>query len=522
MQKFDEVIRASYTFSTPSFTIGKAIESGKPNANISINIPFSTLNRHGLIAWATGTGKTKTLQKFLESCSKAGIPSVMMDIKGDISGVSLPWTLTPKLTTYLETLWNPEWKPQGFPVEFFSLFGEGGSQIRSTVSECGPTLFSRILGLSATQESALNLIFHYADSKWLLLVDLEDIKTLILYLSNEWGGEMESLGYISPTTFQVLLREIVELQSQWGSAYFGEPSLDMNDLMRVDDNSMGQINIIRLMNSLRYPRIFSTMMIQILVELYNTLPEVWDLEKPKLIVVIDEAHVLFDDISKELLEELQTILKLIRSKWVGIFFCTQNPVDIDESILGQLGLKIEHALRVFTARDQDAIKKMAKNFPISPFYDTANVLTTLGIGEALISTIGPDWRPTELVATKILPPESRMDVITESELNSFLQISPLYRKYSQTVNPESAQEILGKKIADIQAQRALEKSQKEAEKIEREQEKNPTLFDTITKTATKSIGTELGRSIGTKIWGKKFWTLWAQIARGVLGSIFGR
>lgn len=518
--KFLETIESWYNFTRGSIEIGRAIVKWEVSQETKIFIPTSTLNRHGLIAGATGTGKTKTIQKFLEELSKAGIPSVMMDIKGDISGVAMPGKSNEKLKSYIEKLGNPTWNPQGFPTEFFALSGEGGSQVRATISEFGPKLLSRVMGLSAVQESTLTVIFAYADANGYLLVDVEDLKTLLSYAIGEWKAEMEKYWQISSTSVQVIMRQIIGLESQGANNFFWEKSLDINDLMRTNDEGRGQINIIRLMNSLRSPNVFSTMMVEILTELFNTLPEVGDLPKPKLILIIDEAHLLFRDLSSEMLSEIETVIKLVRSKGVGVYFCTQNPIDIPEIILSQLGLKIQHALRAFTAKDQEAIKKMAKNFPISEEYDIEEVLTNLWTGEAFITAIGEDGRPTPLVATKILPPESRMDVISDSELQSFLSVSPLFAKYRDKVNPESAAEILGKKLQEFAAAKQVAEQKKQDEIAEKERKKNPSIMDSVVETATKSIGTQLGRSIWKKIGGTTGGSIGADIVRGILGSIF--
>ena len=278
--------------------------------------------------------------------------------------------------------------------------------------------------------------------------------------------------------------------------------------------------MIRLMNSLRYPQLFSTMMIQILTELFGTLPEVGDISKPKLVVIIDEAHLLFRDLPNEILSEFEVIIKLIRSKGVSVIFCTQNPMDIPEIILSQLGLKIQHALRAFTAKDNESIKKMAKNFPISEFYDIEKNLTTLGTGEAFVTTIGENGNPTPLVMTKIFPPESRMDTITDAELASFLSISPIFALYKNPINPESAQEILAQKMMMIQSQKREEEAEKARIMTEKERRKNPTMTDTIVESVTKTFGKEIARSVGTKLGGRRMGSIGAEIARGILGSIF--
>ena len=518
--QFLENIEAGYNFSGENFPIGIALRNGEIFPEIEVKIPLWTLNRHGLISGATGTGKTKTIQKLLENLSLAGIPSVMMDIKGDISGLAMPGERSEKLDNYIEKFWeNVIWKSQGFPVEFFSLSGEGGSQIRATISEFGPTLLSRVLWLSDVQSASLAVIFRYADENGLLLVDLEDLKILLSYLSQDGKSELSAYGQISPATMQVIMRQIIQLETQGMKEFFSEKSIDVEDLIRIHDGKW-QINVFRLMNSIRYPMLFSTAMIQLLLEVFYLLPEVGDKWKPKLIFIIDEAHLLFKDLSPSLLSELEMIIKLIRSKWVGIIFCTQNPDDIPESILAQLWLKIQHALRAFTAKDQEVIKKMAKNFPMTDFYNVSDEIINLGTGEALVTMIGEDGRPTPLVATRILPPESRMDVISDSELALFLSISPLFPKYKDAINPESASEILAKKIAQIQQIKYEQEQEKIQIQAEKERKRNPTMMDTIIQTATKSIGTQVARDVGNKIGGRKMWSIGAQIVRGLLGSLF--
>lgn len=518
---FQEKISADYNFFGEKIQLGVSVLDGEIFVNNPINIPLSTLNRHGLIAGATGTGKTKTIQKLLEWLSNAGIPSVMMDIKWDISGLSMPGVFSDKLDNYISKFGeNFSWNPTSFPTEFFSLLGEGGSQIRATVSEFGPMLLSRVLGLSDVQASALSVIFKYADDNWLLLIDLADLKSLLTYLNTDWKNDLSHYGQVSSQTIAVIMRQIMAMESFWANNFFGEKSLEIEDLMRIDENGKWQINIFRLMNSIRYPQLFSTMMIQLLVEIFNNFPEVGDLKKPKMVIIIDEAHLLFRDLSKQMLSELEVIIKLIRSKGVGIFFCTQNPIDIPGIILSQLGLKIQHALRVFTASDNEAIKKMSKNFPISEFYDIEKTLTNLWIGEAFVTAIGENGNPTMLTVTKIFPPESRMDVISDSELETFLSVSDIFPKYKNALNPESAAEFLTAKMQKIAEQRNFEELEKQREIMEKERKKNPTIMDNLVKSATKSIGTNIARQIGKKIGGTTGGNIGADIVRGILGSIF--
>ncbi len=514
MDSFADILTRGYTFTGRSIYIGASQSDQKNASDIPIRLPLSTLNRHGLISGATGTGKTKTIQGFLESLSKEGIPSIMMDMKGDVSGMAFPGSPHPKIDERLSHMSQLDWKPQGFPVEFWGLLWEGGSQLRATVSEFWPQLFARMLDLTEAQRWALVLVFSYCDDHSLLLVDLDDLKTVLNYLSGEWKKEIQdTYGSISTATVRVLIRKILELESQGARIFFWERSLDLSDMFRRNTHWKWQVNVVRLMKSIRYPKMFSTFMLSLLTEIYYSFPEVWDIEKPKGVIVIDEAHLLFRDISSRLLENITSILKLIRSKWVGVYFCTQTPTDIPESVLSQLGLKIQHALRAFTDKDYEMIRKMAKNFPRTNFYDVQKEMTTLGVWEALVTWLDESGRPTPLVRTLIAPPESRMESISDSELQTSIKRSHLLHKYENTLNPESAHEVLSKKIQAYQA--------KEQEiQQEKERKKNPTLGDTLFKTATKSIGTEMARSLGKKIGGRQAGSIGAKIARWILGSIF--
>ncbi len=438
-----------------------------------------------------------------------------MDMKGDISGLAMSGEKTEKITARLESLGNPDWKGSGFPTEFYTLTNMGGVNLRSSVSEFGPILLSRLMELNETQSSVVSMVFHICDTQGLLLSDLNDLKKVLQYFSQEGHEEIEKeYGAIAPATVSVIMRKIIELESQGADIFFGEPSFDTHDFLMVDENGYGRVNIIRLMDMMMKPKLFSTFMLSLLSEIYQTFPEEGDLEKPKLVLIIDEAHLLFEDAPKVLLDHLEMIIKLIRSKGVGIIFCTQNPIDIPSAILSQLGLKVQHALRAFTAKDREAIEKASENFPESTYYTVASELTELGVGEAFITALDEKGIPTPLVRTMIYPPESRMDTLTDGEFSDLTSISPLVAKYRTTIDPESAREILEKRIA-----------QKITETQTLEQNSTPTLTETIgntlLKTAVKSIGTELARNAGKSLGGRTGGTIGAQIARGVLGAIFG-
>ena len=428
----------------------------------------------------------------------------------------MPGTLNEKISSRLATLnMTDSWKPTGFPSEFYTLSGNTDIKLRTTVSEFGPILFSRLLELNDTQASVMALIFRYCDDAGLALLDLDDVKKTLQYLSNEGRIEIESqYGAISSSTVSVIMRKIIEIESQGADIFFSEPSFDTLDFLRKDDEGKGIVNILRLMDMQAKPKLFSTFMLSLLSEIYSTFPEEGDMEKPKLVLIIDEAHLLFENASSTLLSEMEMIIKLIRSKGVGIFFCTQNPIDIPSSILSQLGMKIQHALRAFTAKDREAIEKASENFPISTYYNVADELTTLGIGEAFITTLDEKGIPTPLVRTMILPPESRMDTLTDAELTSLASISPLIQKYNTPLDRESANEILEKRIAEKVTRQTAELQQNTPTIAE-------TIGNTLLKTAVKSIGTELARNAGKSLGGRTGGTIGVQIARGILGAIFG-
>jgi uncharacterized protein len=445
-EDFQSVITTSYDQSPETnIILGAGMLEDQTTTGKYISIPKSMLNRHGLIAWATGTGKTKTFQYLCEQFSLSGIPALVMDMKWDLSWISQPWTSNDKITTRSEQIWiNRE--PTNIPVEFLSLDGTDWAQVKSTVWEFWPILFGKILWLNEVQESILSILFKYANDKWYLLIDLEDIKKLLQRAIWWWQAEIEAeYGKVSSVSIWTILRNIIQLESQWWAKFFWELSFDVEDLMMTRGGKW-VISILRLANMQSYPKLFSTFMLSLLAEVYIKLPEEWDVEKPKLIIFIDEAHLIFDDISKELLDQMETTIKLIRSKWVGIYFCTQSPTDIPENILGQLGTKIQHALRAFTAKDAKDIKLMAQNFPNSEFYKVEDCLTSMGIGQALVTTLDHKGMVTTLAQTMICPPSTRMDTITDNELQSIISRSDIYTKYQKTIDRESASDILSTKI----------------------------------------------------------------------------
>ena len=452
-------------------TLGSAMLDGETITNAFVNIPLKTLNRHGLIAGATGTGKTKTLQVLAENLSDKGIPVLLMDIKGDLSGLAQPSPGHAKIDERHAKIGLP-FEAKSFPVEVLTLSEQDGVRLRATVSEFGPVLLSRILDLSDAQSGVVSVIFKYCDDNKMPLLDLKDFKKILQFSTQEGKDEFEAeYGRISTASTGAILRKVVELEQQGAELFFGETSFEVDDLLRIDENGRGYINIIRLTDIQDRPKLFSTFMLSLLAEIYSTFPEQGDSGQPELVLFIDEAHLIFNEASKALLNQIESIVKLIRSKGVGIYFVTQNPTDVPEAVLSQLGLKVQHALRAFTANDRKAIKLTAQNYPDTDYYDTADVLTSLGIGEALVSALDEKGRPTPLAATMMRAPMSRMDVLTDSELSTLLGKSKLIKKYNETIDRESAYELLNKKIDQAQATEAKEKARKEYEELKKAESK---------------------------------------------------
>lgn len=427
--------------------LGKGMLDGDVLPEVNVTLPLKTVNRHGLIAGATGTGKTKTLQVFVEQLSHAGVPSLVMDIKGDFSGIAVAGVENEKIKERYAKTQLP-YSPQGFPVELLSISEEKGIKLRATVTEFGPVLLSKILELNDTQASIISIIFKYADDKHLPLVDLEDLKKVLQYVNDNTVGKKEltaNYGSIASSSLGAILRSIVALEQQGASQFFGEPSFDVYDLIQTR-NGKGVVNILRVTDIQAKPQLFSTFMLSLLAEIYMTLPEEGDLDKPKLVLFIDEAHLIFKEASKTLLAQIETMVKLIRSKGVGIYFITQIPGDVPENVLSQLGLKIQHALRGFTAKDKKEINKAVENYPSTEYYKAEELIQALGIGEAFITALDEKGIPTPLVHTFLISPESRMDILTSEEINDLVSNSALVRKYDQTIDRDSAHEILSQRM----------------------------------------------------------------------------
>jgi DNA double-strand break repair helicase HerA and related ATPase len=447
-QAFRDAITAGYSFDEPTVVIGSAMQGDELFNDTRVQVALSMMNRHGLIAGATGTGKTKTLQLLAGQLSKAGVPVFVADIKGDLTGLAAPGGTThPKLIERNESLaWTFE--PSGHPVEFLSLSGALGTQVRATVHSFGPLLLGKVLDLNETQTSILALIFKYCDDNDLPLLDLKDLATTLKYLASDDGkAVLADYGGMSPASVGVLLRSIVVLEQEGADVFFGEPEFDVEDLLRTTPDGAGIVSVLELSDVMDKPRLFSTFMLWLLAQLYEQLPEAGDLPKPKLCFFFDEAHLLFDDASEALLDQIERTARLIRSKGVGVYFVTQAPTDVPSAVLAQLGNRVQHALRAFTPDDADALRKTARTFPMTDFYDVERTITALGTGEALVTVLSPRGVPTPLAATRLLAPDSLMAPVEEVVFFGTIAMSPLQAKYGQTIDRDSAHERITARIA---------------------------------------------------------------------------
>lgn len=428
----------------PSIQLGEIIYKDQVVPNSPVYLVLKSFTRHGLIAGATGGGKTKTMQALCEQLSLAGIPSLVMDSKGDVAGLGMPGEINEAIQSRNEKMKLPS-KPRGFSIELLTLSKTlPGLQIRADIENFGALLFCRMLGLNEVQSGVITILFEFAKTNKLPLVDLNDCKALLQYFQSEVGKKEINARYgnVASTSIGSIMRRIIELESQGGNEFFGKPNFQVFDLLRTNAQGEGIISILRVMDMQDRPLLFSTFMLKLLFDLYNQLPELGDLPKPKLVLFLDEAHLIFKEANKALLNQLETITKLIRSKGVGLIFCTQSPNDIPNSVLSQLGMKIQHALRAFTAKDRQAMKLVAQNFPPSKYYNTEHQLTSLRIGEALVTSLNEAGEPLPLIQCLIRAPQSRMNVLTDSEINSILATSKLFPKYSQREKSLSSADIL--------------------------------------------------------------------------------
>lgn len=490
--KFIEELNSRYQPKGEYIVLGKGMLDGEVITEVDVTVPLKTVNRHGLIAGATGTGKTKTLQVFVEQLSHKGIPTLVMDIKGDLSGIAVEGEQNDKINERYAKTQLP-YQPQSFPVELMTISAEKGLKLRATITEFGPVLLSKILGLNETQASIMSIVFKYADDKALPLIDLDDLKKVLQYVTDNAFGKKEladNYGSISPASLGAILRSIVAMEQQGATSFFGEPSFDVEDLLQTRGGK-GVVNVLRVADIQNQPQLFSTFMLSLFAEIYMTFPEEGDSGKPKLVLFIDEAHLIFNEASKALLSQIETMVKLIRSKGVGIYFITQIPGDVPENVLSQLGLKIQHALRGFTAKDRKEIDKAVENYPITEYYDAANLIQNLGIGEAFVTALDEKGIPTPLVHTYLISPESRMDVLTSEEIDDLVNSSDLVKKYKNEVDKESAYEILAKRMeqaAEVEKEVAQEKS------TARQPKEEPGMFEQVMKSrAGRTFTTTLAR-----------------------------
>lgn len=465
-----ERIRAGYAFEGAALEMG-ALVNGEAMPDVPVRIPLAMTNRHGLVAGATGTGKTRTLQVLAEQLAANGVAVFAADIKGDLSGVATPGTSSEKLLTRTEGI-GQAWSAASFPTEFFSLGGVGrGVPIRATISGFGPLLLSKVLGLNETQESSLGLVFHYANRHGLALLDLDDLRAVLAYLvSDEGKGELEGLGGLSKATVGVILRELIAFADQGADVFFGEPEIDTAEFLRTAADGRGVISLLEVPGVADKPALYSTFLMWLLADLYGGLPEVGDLDKPKLVFFFDEAHLLFRDASKEFLSQVVQTVRLIRSKGVGVFFVTQTPKDVPGDVLAQLGSRVQHQLRAFTPDDAKALRATVSTYPHSG-YDLEETLTVLGTGEAIVTVMNEKGAPSPVAWTRLRAPQASMSPSPDAAIDAAVAASPLTAKYGTAIDRESAHELLTRKMADAAAAADAEEAAKAQAEAEAEYEK---------------------------------------------------
>ncbi|WP_081864179.1 helicase HerA-like domain-containing protein [Mycetocola saprophilus] len=486
------VIRAGYTLEGAALEVG-ALMNGEPDPTVQVRIPLAMMNRHGLVAGATGTGKTRTLQGLAEQLSAHGVPVFAADIKGDLSGVATPGEGNEKLLKRTSAL-GQDWTPASFPVEYFSLGGVGtGVPIRATIAGFGPTLLSKVLGLNATQESSLGLVFHYADKAGLALLDLSDLRAVLTFLASDEGkAELKDLGGLSAATVGVILRELITFADRGADRFFGEPEIDAAEFLRTAADGRGIISLLEVPGVQDQPALYSTFLMWLLAELFHTLPEVGDLDKPKLVFFFDEAHLLFTDASKDFLAQVVQTVRLIRSKGVGIFFVTQTPKDVPADVLAQLGSRVQHALRAFTPDDAKALKATVSTYPKSG-YNLAEVLQAMGTGEAVVTVMNEKGAPSPVAWTRLRAPQGRMDPTPMPQIEAAIAASPLLAKYGTAVDRESAREILTARLDAAHAAAEATQAAADQAKIDAEYAKQQAALDKAQEAARKKADAEYER-----------------------------
>ncbi len=480
------------------------IGSRSDNANVKETLNLKYANRHGLIAGATGTGKTVTLQGLAEGFSAAGVPVFLSDIKGDLSGICQPSAMEDFLVKRADIIgYTEDYKPEAYPVQFWDLFSEQGNPLRTTISEMGPLLLAQILDLNDTQEGVLNIVFKLADEEGLLLLDLKDLRSLLISVGERSKELSLEYGNVSTASIGAIQRKLLQLEQQGAEEFFGEPALDIADFMRTDKDGRGMVNILAAKTLMQTPRLYATFLLWLMSELFEELPEVGDPDKPRLVFFFDEAHLLFNDAPKALLQKIEQVIKLIRSKGVGIYFVTQNPADIPDSVLSQLGNRIQHALRSFTAKQRKAIKLAAETYRDNPDFDVETVITQLGVGEALVSTLEKKGQPSVVQRVLIKPPRSKLGVADEVVFHGVMAMSDMKDKYATVLDRESAYEILKKRAeaASIAAEKAQEKAsadqatQKAPKKKSGRSSGRQTTGEAFFKSLVRQVGTQIGREV---------------------------
>ncbi|KMS73568.1 ATPase [Streptomyces viridochromogenes] len=504
-------IAAGYAFGGPALDLGALLWDGACLPDAQIRLPLPMLNRHGLVAGATGTGKTKTLQLIAEQLSAQGVPVFLADVKGDLSGLAAPGQSNDKVRSRAAEV-HQQWAATGFPAEFYALGGIGrGIPVRATITSFGPLLLSKVLQLNQTQEQSLGLVFHYADRKGLELVDLKDLRAVVAFLTSDEGkAELRNIGGLSTATAGVILRSLTAFEAQGTAGFFGEPEFDTGEFLRTAPDGRGVVSVLELPAVQDKPQLFSTFLMWLLADLFHDLPEVGDAEQPKLVFFLDEAHLLFDDASKAFLDSITQTVRLIRSKGVGVFFVTQSPKDVPAEVLGQLGNRVQHALRAFTPDDQKALKATVKTFPNSA-YDLEELLTGLGTGEAVVTVLSEKGAPTPVAATRLRAPESLMGPVEAGALERAVTASGLYGRYAQAVDRESAYERLeasrGAKGPDEMRDAVTAGDDRKAgEPRAGGQQEQPSVVEQVVgsgmfKSLARSIGTQIGREITRSVFG---------------------
>ncbi|MGG7452705.1 helicase HerA-like domain-containing protein [Plantibacter auratus] len=485
-------IRDGYLVHGPALEMG-ALVNGEPLPGVQVRIPLSVMNRHGLVAGATGTGKTRTLQGLVEQLSAAGVPVFAADIKGDLSGIATPGESNEKLLDRTRGI-GQDWTPAATPTEYFALGGVGkGVPIRATIAAFGPLLLSKVLGLNATQESSLGLVFHYADKAGLPLLDLSDLRAVLTYLASDDGkGELQELGGLSGATVGVILRELITFADQGADVFFGEPEIDTADFIRLDPSGKGIVSLLEVPGVQNQPALYSTFLMWLLADLFNTLPEVGDPEKPKLVFFFDEAHLLFRDASKDFLAQITQTVRLIRSKGVGIFFVTQTPKDVPGEVLAQLGSRVQHALRAFTPDDAKALKATVSTYPTSG-YELGEVLTSLGTGEAVVTVMNEKGAPSPVAWTRLRAPQGLMSPSADTAIDAAIAASPLLARYGTPVDRESAREILTAKLEEANQAALAAEAELERQRIAAELAKQQAAADKAQAAAQKQADAEYER-----------------------------